>query len=255
MMNRYLAVGLGVVAGAALFEAALIPGIVIGGAVLLAPRYLPRLSRRLSPDPEQVDTAPRGPDIAPQRRDDIPRISLPAGLQIKQAIAKTITFRIIVTGLDFTTNYVVLGELAVAAGLSTVSLVVGPIFYFTHEAAWNYLAPTNGDVELAALPATAADTAADPKAIVISRPLAKTITFRAIGTVLDFTTNYVVISDAATAVALTAFGFVVGPFVYLGHEMLWDHYIAPRQRRPSLPVPTIAASPSGRGSNAEAEPT
>jgi uncharacterized membrane protein len=253
MMNRYLTVGLGVLAGAALFEAALIPGIVIGGAVLLAPRYLPRLSLRLSP-PEQVVTAPRGPDIAPQRRDDIPRISLPAGLQIKQAIAKTITFRIIVTGLDFTTNYVVLGELAVAAGLSTVSLVVGPIFYFTHEAAWNYLASADSDVDLVALPATAADTAAGSKAIVINRPLAKTITFRTIGTVLDFTTNYAVISDAATAAALTAFGFVVGPFVYLGHEMLWDHYAAPRQRRPSPPVPANAALPSGRSTHAEAEP-
>jgi hypothetical protein len=71
---------------------------------------------------------------------------------------------------------------------------------------------------------------------------------------LDFTTNYAVISDAATAAALTAFGFVVGPFVYLGHEMLWDHYTAPRQRRPSPPVPANAALPSGRGTHAEAEP-
>ena len=253
MMNRYLTVGLGVLAGAALFEAALIPGIVIGGAVLLAPRYLPRLSLRLSPDAEQVDTAPRGQGAAPPRQDDAPRISLPAGLQIKQAVAKTITFRIIGTGLDFTTNYVVLGELAIAAGLSTVGLVVAPIFYFTHETLWNYLAPTDSDVDFAALPASTADAPGDPKPIVINRPLAKTITFRTIGTVLDFTTNYVVISDGATAAALTAIGFVVGPFVYLGHEMLWDHYIAPRQRRPSLSVPANAALPSGRGTRAEAE--
>ena len=176
-MNRYLTVGLGVLAGAALFEAALIPGILIGGAVLLAPRYLPRLSLRLSPDPEQVDAAPRGPGPAPPRQDDAPRISLPAGLQIKQAIAKTITFRIIGTGLDFTTNYVVLGELAIAAGLSTVGLVVAPIFYFTHETLWNYLAPADSYVDLATLPATTADAPADPRAIVINRPLAKTITY------------------------------------------------------------------------------
>jgi uncharacterized membrane protein len=253
-MNRYLTVGLGVLAGAALIEAALIPGIVIGGAVLLAPRYLPRLGRRLLADAEPVTGSPSRPGPAPPRRDDAPRISLPAGLQIKQAIAKTITFRIIVTGLDFTTNYVVLGELAIAAGLSTVSLVVGPIFYFTHETLWNYLAPADGDVDLNAPPAATADGPADQKAPVINRPLAKTITFRAAGTVLDFTTNFIVISDAAIAVALTAFGFVVGPFVYLGHEMLWDHYIAPRQHGPSLPVPANAALPSGRGTHAEAEP-
>jgi len=253
-MNRYLTVGLGVLAAAALIEAALIPGIVIGGAVLLAPRYLPRLGRRLSPDAEPVAGPPRRPGPAPPRQDNAPRISLPAGLQIKQAIAKTITFRIIATGLDFTTNYVVLGELAIAAGLSTVSLIVGPIFYFTHETVWNYLAPADGDVDLATLPATTADAPADPRAIVINRPLAKTITYRTIGTVLDFTSNYVVISNAAAAAALTAFGFVVGPFVYLGHEMLWDHYAAPRQRRPGLPVPATAALPSGRGTHAEAEP-
>jgi hypothetical protein len=31
-------------------------------------------------------------------------------LQLGQAVAKTITFRIIVTTLDFTTNYVVIGD-------------------------------------------------------------------------------------------------------------------------------------------------
>jgi len=251
-MNRYVTVGLGVLAGAALFEAALIPGIIIGGAVLLAPRCLPRLSRRLLPDAERVAGARREPGASPQ--DDAQRVSRPAGLQIKQAVAKTITFRIISTGLDFTTNYVVLGELAIAAGLSTVSLVVGPIFYFTHETLWTYLVPAGRDVDLTAPPAATADAPANPKAITINRPLAKTITFRTIGTVLDFTTNYVVISDAATAATLTAFGFVVGPFVYLGHEMLWDHYIAPQQRRPGLPAPAKAALPISSGSNAKDEP-
>jgi uncharacterized membrane protein len=233
-MNRYLTAGLGVLAGAALFEAALIPGILIGGAVLLAPRYLPRVSRRLSPDAERVAGPQCRPGAASPQQDEEPRISLPAGLQIKQAVAKTISFRIIVTGLDFTTNFVVLGELAIAAGLSTASLVVGPIFYLTHEALWNYLVPAGSDVDLATLSTATADARADPRAIVISRPLAKTITFRTIGTAIDFTTNYAVISDAATAAALTAFGFVVGPFVYLGHEMLWDQYIL---RTPGLRVP------------------
>jgi uncharacterized membrane protein len=168
-MNRYVTVGLGVLAGAALFEAALIPGIVIGGAAVLAPRYLPRLGWLL-PNASRLARPRRGPGVAPPLgQNDTPRISLPAGLRIKQAVGKTITFR----------------------------------------------------------------------------------TF---ATVMDFTTNYVVIGDAATAAALTAFGFVIGPFGYLGHEMLWDYYSAPRQRRPGLPVTTNAAVPIGRGSNAEVEP-
>ena len=141
----------------------------------------------------------------------------------------------------------VLGELAVAAGLSTFSLVVGPIFYFAHETLWNYLVPVGSEVDLAALRAATAAARTDPKAIVINRPLAKTITFRTIATVMDFTTTHIVIADAATAAALTAFGFVLGPFVYLGHEVLWDYYTRWRQRKLGTTVPTKAAQPAGRG--------
>jgi uncharacterized membrane protein len=41
---------------------------------------------------------------------------------------------------------------------------------------------------------------------------------------MDFTTNYVVVRDVATAVVLSASGFILGPFVYYGHEKLWDYY-------------------------------
>jgi uncharacterized membrane protein len=247
-MDRYVTVGLGVLAGAVLFEAALIPGIVIGGGAVLAARYLPRLSSRPSLDAKRAQPRRRHAALPPRPDDALP-ISLPAGLRIKQAVAKTITFRIIVAGIDFSTNYLVLGELAVAAGLSTFSLVVGPIFYFTHETLWNYLVPAGADVNLAALRAVATDAPADPKGIVVNRPLAKTITFRTFATVMDFTTNYIVLADTATAAALTAFGFVLGPFVYIGHEILWDYYSASRQPRPGMAAPSNAALPIGCSSD------
>ena len=241
-MNRYATIGLGVLAGAVLLEAGLIPGIVIGGSALLAARYLPQPGRRQSPDAKRVAQPRCGPGAAlPVRQNDAQLISLPAGLRIKQAVAKTITFRITVTGLDFSTNYLVLGELAMAAGLSTFSLVVGPIFYFTHETCWNYLVPADGDVDLGPWRAASAEAPSDARRIVISRALAKTITFRMFATVMDFTTNYIVIADAVTAAVLTAFGFVLGPFVYLGHEMLWDYYSIPQRRGPSAPVPVKPA--------------
>ena len=56
-------------------------------------------------------------------------------MAIKQAIAKTVTFRIVVTTLDFTSNYVVIGEATTAAGLSTFAFVVGPLFHLAHETA------------------------------------------------------------------------------------------------------------------------
>jgi len=235
-MNPYLTVGLSAVAAAALFEAALIPGIVIAGAALLAPKVLPRLRPAVgsiaSPRIEPQASLPDRSEIEPA-----PAIS--SGLAVKQAFAKTITFRIIVTGLDFTTNYVVLGELATAAGLSTVALVVGPLLYFGHETAWNYY---GGSAETSAdLPAPRPDVEAGPQEFTISRALAKTITFRTIATVVDFTTNYVVVADIATAAGLSAFGFVLGPFVYFGHERVWDYFSAPGERTLDAPPPTNRA--------------
>ena len=85
------------------------------------------------------------------------------------------------------------------------------------EAADRFDDPTEGDDELVAAAAT---------------------TFRTIATVMDFTVNYVVVRDVATAVGLSAFAFVVGPFVYLGHEKLWDYYGSRRERVIDSPTPT-----------------
>jgi hypothetical protein len=37
-------------------------------------------------------------------------------------------------------------------------------------------------------------------------------------------------------VALSASGFILGPFVYLGHEMAWDHYTPPLEHIAELPA-------------------
>lgn len=238
-MKPYVTVGLTVLAGAALFEAALIPGVVIGGAAILAPRYLPGLRRRLKPLFATTATATRrAAAAAPQSARpaasaqaasafDLPAVAARFG--IGQAIAKTITYRLIVTTLDFTTNLIVIGELTTAAGLSTFNLVVGPIFYLAHEAAWNYLGPPEADANVAvALPLRAEATGrlAGQGGFTVSRALAKTVTFRTLATAMDFTVNYVATGNVATAVGLSAFAFVVGPFVYIGHEKAWDYFSA-----------------------------
>lgn len=246
-MTRYVMVGLSVLAGIALFEVALIPGLAIGGAAALAPKYLPKLRRPLRPRLNSRVRRPDEPAIPvpePERLDIKGALAAPAGLKIKQAIAKTITFRIIVTTLDFTANYVVIGELATAAGLSGFALVAGPLFYLGHETAWNYFRSSATAVELPALLPHRPDLevpSAGRGGVTISRALAKTITFRAIATAMDFTTNYVVVGELATAAGLSAFGFVVGPFIYLGHEMAWDYYGSPRARHLPRPTKLVAA--------------
>jgi hypothetical protein len=98
-MKAYVTVGLSVLAGAALFEAALIPGILIGGAVVLAPRYVQRGLRPLFGPTARRRNAPKNASKgARTKRQDLAAVpAAPARFGIKQAIAKTITFRIIVT--------------------------------------------------------------------------------------------------------------------------------------------------------------
>ena len=250
-MKPYVTMGLTVLAGAALLEVALIPGLLIGGAAVLAPQMLPKLRRQKRASGTNARRS--GTPAAPASRlpvkassevlpglfssllpDILPKL-VPKRLGIGQAIAKTITYRIIVTALDFTTNYVVIGELATAAGLSTFNLVAGPVFYLAHEAAWNYFRPSQTTVAFDGVASDAETPRTTLAGLPVSRVLAKTITFRTLATAMDFTTNYVVVGDVATAVLLSATGFVFGPFVYYGHEKAWDYFGARGERTLDLP--------------------
>jgi uncharacterized membrane protein len=51
---------------------------------------------------------------------------------------KTLTFRIIGTSIDFSTNLLFVGDAALAATMSAVGTVVGPVVFFLHELAWSY---------------------------------------------------------------------------------------------------------------------
>jgi len=229
-----------IAAGAALLEAALLPGLALGGAAVLAPKVLPKLRRSLIPLLKAAARRRIEPAVPLTERPEVKQpLAAPARWGIKQAVLKTITFRIIVTTVDFSTNYVVLGELTTAAGLSAVSFAAGPIFYFVHETAWNFLGPSFARrlaqkgiaIDHPVLPPLRQDTEAPPPSragFTISRALAKTITFRVFATAMDFTVNYVVTRDLVTAAQLSAIGFVIGPIVYLGHERFWDRYGSPK---------------------------
>jgi hypothetical protein len=89
-----------IAAGVALFEVALML------APKLAPRRLPKLRRRLQP---LFNSTVRRRIMSAVPLPDRPDVKAPLAIRprfaIKQALAKTITFRIIVTTLDFTWNY------------------------------------------------------------------------------------------------------------------------------------------------------
>lgn len=233
-MKQYVTIGLAVLAGAAVVEAALIPGLVIGGAAILTPKVLPTLRRRAAPFVNGRARTRTGTRRSGRERTGKAQASAATTLStlgMKQAIAKTVTFRVIVTALDFTSNYLVIGEFNVAAGLSTFSLVVGPVFYLAHETAWNYFGPAEGDVDVSSFVPLRSNASPEhgERSLIISKALAKTITFRAIATAIDFTALYVAVGDPLTAVGLATWGFVAGPFVYWGHEKLWERVSLPEE--------------------------
>ncbi|KTS69888.1 hypothetical protein NS115_24985, partial [Paenibacillus jamilae] len=106
-MKQYVTIGVAVIVGAALIEVALVPGLLIGGAAMLAPNILPGLRRR---NRKSVATArqnsARSASLLNQLPVKLPLTLLPK-LALGRTVAKTITFRVIVTSLDFTTNYLV----------------------------------------------------------------------------------------------------------------------------------------------------
>jgi uncharacterized membrane protein len=223
---------LGVVAaGAAIFEAALIPGLLIGGAAVLAPRLLPRDMLRGLRGRRGAALSPTAA-AATKHSVEAPVSGAPAPFDAWRAAVKTITYRVMVTTVDFGANYFVIGELATAAGLSSVSLVAGPIAYFAHEAAWHYYGPVSArhadplDATVnVSFPGAAASGGSSPR-LKVSRAVAKTATYEVVTGVSEFSVNYLFVRDLAAAAGLTAFSLVVSPFVYYVHEKAWELYDA-----------------------------
>ena len=237
-----------VAAGAAIVEAALIPGLLIGGAAVLASRLLPRDVSRGSRDrPRQaVPSSAPVPSAPTAHSGKAPASGGHASFDTWRAVVKTITYRVMVTTVDFGANYFVTGELAIAAGLSSLSLVAGPIAYFAHEAAWHYYGPASArhanPLKAAVhvpIPGTWKIEESGPsgfRGVKMSRALAKTVTYEVVTAVSEFGANYFFVRDLAAAAGLTTFSIVIAPFVYYVHEKAWDHYDANNAQWPAAPA-------------------
>jgi uncharacterized membrane protein len=213
---------------------------------VLAPRLLPRdmlrgLANRRTP------TAPFPvPSTSTSHSGKAPASSQPASFGAWHAVVKTITYRAIVTTVDFGANYFVIGELATAAGLSSLSLVAGPIAYFAHEAAWHYFGPPSARnpnpleatvrVSIPGLGEGAENGSTPFASVKVSRAVAKTVTYEAVTGVSEFGANYFFIRDVAAAAGLTVFSIVIAPLVYYVHEKALDYYDATKGRSSAAPA-------------------
>jgi uncharacterized membrane protein len=248
--------GLGLLAGVAVVESALIPGLLLGAAVVVLPKFLMRgqqtgrgrsqaraMAIRLGKPPY---TAKVPPAVAAAG-------ALSAPFEVKQAVFKTITFRMVATSFDFAANMVVIGNVTTAASLSAFGLVGAPVFYFCHELFWHRVAPAGRKVNVGTLlRRNKTRPLGEGRGLTINRTLAKTITYEIVTTTVDFSANYVATRDVVAAAGLTVFAAVISPFIYYGHEKLWDHFgpadpANQRQRASLLPINKIALSSSSNG--------
>jgi uncharacterized membrane protein len=193
-------------------------GLLIGGAAVLVPHLFPRdlLSglgdrlRRSARSPVPVPSAPTA------RYPEAPAPGDPESFDTWHAVVKTFTYRVMVTTVDFGANYFVIGELATAAGLSSLSLIAGPVAYFAHEAAWHYYGPTStrhpNPLEATVhvpIPAAAAgeENGRTPIAgVKVSRAFAKTVTYEVVTGVSEFGVNYLFVRDLAAAAGSRVIG-------------------------------------------------
>lgn len=224
--------------GAAVVESALVPGILLGSAAWLAPRVFSKLRR--SPRYAGAFRTPEQEDAQTPAKRSHDHFGWRNSL-ITISAAKTVTFRVLSSGLDFGWNYLVLGEIGAAAGLSGFSLIAAPTFYFLHETLWSRVQSN------AAGDAKGQGTFQIPSEIggmKVSKAMAKTVTFRLFATASEFGVNYFVARDLLVATKLSAFSIVAGPFVYLAHERAWERYEASRLKpvarrtQQSLPAPS-----------------
>jgi len=219
-----------VVAGLMLVEIALVPGVFIGGLAVLGPKYLARHRKSLLGSLSKLQNLNSKKYNMPNEQDQ-EKLKSYSIFGVQRTLAKTFTFRVLSSSLDFTWNYALLGDVATAAGLSGFGFIASTTFYFIHEMSWNHLKAQpekkSFNIFLSSTKESSFDTISNQDGrwfLHINPTLAKTITFRTMATLAEFTTNYVVVRDIPMAAALSAFGFICGPFVYYGHEKIWEQY-------------------------------
>lgn len=57
----------------------------------------------------------------------------------KRSIAKTITYRILITVSTFVITYYMTGQIELTFGITLVASVVSTLIYFIHERIWNQI--------------------------------------------------------------------------------------------------------------------
>jgi len=209
--KREITIGIVIVAGATVLEAALMPGSILGGvAAWLAPRPLSgRRSKASRQDVKRISlemTPQSSREVAVRQPSEwLAKCNLGGRSRKPSRFASWLRCWI--------SRRTTSSRRACDHGGPVDLLIAGPLFYFTHEAVRNHLGPADGNTGVSVqLPTSTPGD--DTTALTINRPLPRRSS--------TFTT-------AAEATILSATGFFLGPFVYCG---IW--LAIPQRKRPRL---------------------
>jgi uncharacterized membrane protein len=173
-----------------------------------------------------------------------PWLRLPARLKVTQAVLKTITYKAANGSVGFVVTYAIVQSVKTAATLSGIWLAAGPFVYFAHESTWNYFGRSESETPDHLPPPVTIPLpwrkpgGTERAGVTVSRAAAKTLAWRCIATVADFSLVSAVVGSAATAAAVSGAGVVFGSAIYFVHERAWDRFNA---RHTATPAMTVAS--------------
>jgi uncharacterized membrane protein len=127
-----------------------------------------------------------------------------------RTLAKTLSWRIILTVSHFINGFIVTGSLASAAAIAGLSAVINSVLYWAHERIWNWAQwnrkPKDGLMFLDGQP----------------RTISKIISWRAVITGSNFVVPWILTGSLGQAAAFMSIAIVVNIAIFYFHERVWN---------------------------------
>lgn len=131
-------------------------------------------------------------------------------LLVKRHLAKTMTWRIVGTIDTMIIGWLVSGNALIGLSIGGTEVVTKMILYFLHERAWfkyGYKKDSKGNNIMS-----------------IKRHIAKTITWRIVGTIDTMLIAWIISGDPTTGLKVGGIEIITKMILYYLHERIWHKY-------------------------------
>jgi uncharacterized membrane protein len=130
-----------------------------------------------------------------------------------RTLAKTISWRVLLTISHFVNGFIVTGSMASAASIAGLSAIINSVLYWAHERIWNWAqwnrSPKDGLMFLDGQP----------------RTISKIITWRIVITGSNFVVPWILTGSLGQAAAFMSIAIFVNIAIFYFHERAWNRII------------------------------